>query len=239
MDRSEVMRARSYRLPLPPHKIASRQVHRVLEWALRDWRIEGDAADAARVVLSELVTNALTHSLDVFGLALHLEPDQILVEVWDGADGMPYIGLPSGLSRQWAGNVPRGRTEQGMGRPPTRRGRQDHMGPGSEMKDAPDDELLRPREAAEIFGVRPTTIARWARQGRMTPLHTPGGHRRYRRSGIRDLLTREAHTTEQRTAEDAARLYDQGWSIRQVADRFECGYGIMRRILRKQVKLRT
>jgi transposase len=42
-----------------------------------------------------------------------------------------------------------------------------------------------------------------------------------------------------RIAEDAARLYDQGWSIRQVADRFDCGYGVMRRILRKQVELRT
>jgi hypothetical protein len=72
MDRQEAMRARSYRLPLPPHAIASRQAHRVLEWALRDWRIDGDAAENARIVLSELVTNALTHSLDVFRLALCL-----------------------------------------------------------------------------------------------------------------------------------------------------------------------
>jgi anti-sigma regulatory factor (Ser/Thr protein kinase) len=98
MDRSEAMRARSYQLPLPPHKIASRQAHRVLEWALRDWRVEATPLTPRAWCLSELVTNALTHSLDVFGLALHLQPDQILVEVWDGADGMPYVGLPSGLS---------------------------------------------------------------------------------------------------------------------------------------------
>jgi excisionase family DNA binding protein len=55
-----------------------------------------------------------------------------------------------------------------------------------------DDELLRPREVAEIFGVRPTTIARWAREGKLTPLRTPGGHRRYKRSGIRALLTKDA-----------------------------------------------
>ncbi|MDN3357908.1 ATP-binding protein [Actinomadura sp. DC4] len=88
----------SYRLPLPPHKIASRQAHRVLEWALRDWRVGGEAADNTRVVLSEMVTNALTHSLEVFRLSLHLRPDQILIEVWDGADGMPYVGLPDGLA---------------------------------------------------------------------------------------------------------------------------------------------
>jgi anti-sigma regulatory factor (Ser/Thr protein kinase) len=98
MDRAEVTRPRSYRLPLPPHKIASRQAHRVLEWALRDWRVEGEPADNTRVVLSEMVTNALSHSLNVFRLALHLQPDQIVVEVWDGADGMPYVGLPDGLS---------------------------------------------------------------------------------------------------------------------------------------------
>jgi excisionase family DNA binding protein len=57
-----------------------------------------------------------------------------------------------------------------------------------------DDELLRPREVAEIFGVRPTTIARWAREGKLTPLRTPGGHRRYKRSGIRALLTEDAES---------------------------------------------
>lgn len=101
MDQSKAMRtalrARSYRLPLPPHKIASRQAHRVLQWALEDWAIAGEPADNTRVVLSEIVTNALTHSLDVFRLALHLQPDQILVEVWDSADGVPDVGLPEGL----------------------------------------------------------------------------------------------------------------------------------------------
>jgi excisionase family DNA binding protein len=42
-----------------------------------------------------------------------------------------------------------------------------------------DDDLLTPREVAEMFGVRTTTIARWAREGKLTALHTPGGHRRY------------------------------------------------------------
>lgn len=97
MPQSEVLQARCYRLPLPPHKIASRQAHRVLQWALEDWAVEGEAADNARVVLSEIVTNALAHSLDVFRLSLRLRGDQILVEVWDCADGVPVVGLPGGL----------------------------------------------------------------------------------------------------------------------------------------------
>jgi len=101
------------------------------------------------------------------------------------------------------------------------------------------DELLKPREAAELLGVRPTTIARWAREGRLIPLYTPGGHRRYRRSAVRALLPAEPDQAEQDFARDAARLYDQGWSIRQVAAHFDCGYGVMRRILRRQGRLRT
>jgi excisionase family DNA binding protein len=98
------------------------------------------------------------------------------------------------------------------------------------------NDLLRPREVAEIFGVRTATIARWARQGKLTPLRTPGGHRRYTRSGIRDALTAEPH---EEIAEDAVRLYNEGWSIRQVAERFECGYGVMRRFLSARVTLRN
>jgi excisionase family DNA binding protein len=45
------------------------------------------------------------------------------------------------------------------------------------------DALLTPREVAELFGVRTTTIVRWAREGTLTPLRTPGGHRRYRAGG--------------------------------------------------------
>jgi excisionase family DNA binding protein len=103
------------------------------------------------------------------------------------------------------------------------------------------DDLLRPREVAELFGVRPTTIARWAREGKLTPLRTPGGHRRYSRQGIRQLFAEvtQPDDDERQLAEDAARLYEQGWGIRQVAEKFGCSYGVMRRILGKQVVLRN
>lgn len=51
-----------------------------------------------------------------------------------------------------------------------------------------DDDLLTPREVARIFAVRTTTIARWARDGRLAPVRTPGGHRRYTRSQVRELV---------------------------------------------------
>lgn len=103
------------------------------------------------------------------------------------------------------------------------------------------DDLLRPAEVAELFGVRPPTIARWAREGKLTPFLTPGGHRRYSRTSIQRLLRGEAAPSEaeRQLAEDAARLYDQGWSIRQVAERFNRSYGVMRRLLSRQVTLRN
>lgn len=105
-----------------------------------------------------------------------------------------------------------------------------------------DDHLLTPREVAELFGVRTTTIARWVREGRLPSMLTPGGHRRYRLRHVRALLDRtkpDESELDRRTAEDAVRLYDQGWSIRQVAEKFDFDYTTMRRLLqRKGVRFR-
>src|SRR3954462_7653341 len=86
------------------------------------------------------------------------------------------------------------------------------------------DDLLRPREVARLFGVRPTTIARWARDGKLRPVLTPGGHRRYLRSEMEALLgsagNAELDQVQESLERDAVRLYQQGWTIRQVAARF-------------------
>jgi excisionase family DNA binding protein len=94
---------------------------------------------------------------------------------------------------------------------------------------------------AELLGVHTATIARWAREGKLTPLRTPGGHRRYSRADIRRLLVDEATPSEaeQESATDVARLYDQGWSIRQVAEKFDYSYGAMRRVLGKHIRSRN
>lgn len=49
-------------------------------------------------------------------------------------------------------------------------------------------ELLTPAEVAQILRVDPKTVTRWARDGRLTSVRTPGGHRRYIKSEILGLL---------------------------------------------------
>ena len=42
-----------------------------------------------------------------------------------------------------------------------------------------------------------------------------------------------------KAVEDAVRLYEQGWSVRQVAAEFDTGYGVMRRVLGRHTTLRN
>ncbi|MGI5226345.1 ATP-binding protein [Actinoallomurus sp. CA-142502] len=98
MDESGIAQKQKYRLPLPPHPVASRQAHKVLEWALSEWCVQGPCADDAHIVLSELVTNAVMHSMDVFTLALDLRENQIVIEVWDCTDATPDVTLPDALA---------------------------------------------------------------------------------------------------------------------------------------------
>jgi hypothetical protein len=108
--------------------------------------------------------------------------------------------------------------------------------PASESTEEP---LLRPRGVAALLGTRATATARWARTGRLQSLLTLGGHRRYRSTDVRGLLERDETSAErQQFEQDAVRLYEQGWSIRQVADRFGSTYGAMRRILARHTTLR-
>ncbi|MBK0332743.1 BldC family transcriptional regulator [Brachybacterium sp. MASK1Z-5] len=49
--------------------------------------------------------------------------------------------------------------------------------------------LLTPAEVARLFRVDPKTVTRWAQSGKLSPLRTLGGHRRYRREEVERLLT--------------------------------------------------
>lgn len=51
-----------------------------------------------------------------------------------------------------------------------------------------DGALLLPSEVAALFRVDPKTVTRWAVQGRVTALVTPGGRRRFRSEDVRALL---------------------------------------------------
>lgn len=50
------------------------------------------------------------------------------------------------------------------------------------------ERLLTPAEVAAMFGVDPKTVTRWVRAGKLMPIRTLGGHRRYREREISALL---------------------------------------------------
>jgi excisionase family DNA binding protein len=54
--------------------------------------------------------------------------------------------------------------------------------------DRQSEVLLTPAEVASLFRVDPKTVTRWARAGKLTPIRTLGGHRRYRQTEVRALL---------------------------------------------------
>jgi excisionase family DNA binding protein len=51
-----------------------------------------------------------------------------------------------------------------------------------------DGPLLTCGEVAVLFRVDPTTVTRWAKNGKLTSIRTPGGHRRYRETDVRALI---------------------------------------------------
>ena len=53
----------------------------------------------------------------------------------------------------------------------------------------PDSPLLTPAEVAALFRVDPTTVTRWAQQGKLPSLRTLGGHRRYAAADIHAFLS--------------------------------------------------
>ncbi len=51
-----------------------------------------------------------------------------------------------------------------------------------------ESQLLTPAEVALLFRVDPKTVARWAAVGRLPSIRTPGGHRRFPRPAVEELL---------------------------------------------------
>ena len=49
--------------------------------------------------------------------------------------------------------------------------------------------LLTPAEVAAMFRVDPKTVTRWAKAGKLSSIRTLGGHRRYRETEVRELLS--------------------------------------------------
>lgn len=52
----------------------------------------------------------------------------------------------------------------------------------------PTDRLMTPREAAAAFGVSAKTVTRWEKAGLLHSARTLGGHRRYDRKEVHQLM---------------------------------------------------
>lgn len=52
-----------------------------------------------------------------------------------------------------------------------------------------DDDLLSAGEVAQLFRVDPKTVARWAKDGKLPHVRTPGRHTRYHLGTMRTLLS--------------------------------------------------
>jgi excisionase family DNA binding protein len=57
------------------------------------------------------------------------------------------------------------------------------------MAGSDGERLLTPAEVAVMLRVDPSTVSRWHRQGLIEGIRTPGGHRRFRESDVRALMT--------------------------------------------------
>ena len=51
------------------------------------------------------------------------------------------------------------------------------------------ERLLKPADVAEMFGVDPKTVGRWASTGKLSSIRTLGGHRRFHEAEVQKLLT--------------------------------------------------
>ena len=53
-------------------------------------------------------------------------------------------------------------------------------------------EFMTPAEVAGVFRVSGKTVTRWATEGKLSSVRTPGGHRRFRRDDVMRLYLEEA-----------------------------------------------
>lgn len=64
----------------------------------------------------------------------------------------------------------------------------EHEHPAAQLTDPLPQDLITPREVASLFCVNPKTVTRWAVAGRLTAYRTLGGHRRFSRAEVEQLL---------------------------------------------------
>jgi excisionase family DNA binding protein len=62
------------------------------------------------------------------------------------------------------------------------------------------EKLLTSHQVAKLLNVWPHTLRRWEKEGKLKPIHTPGGHRRYKESQIMALIGEEITVIESEVA---------------------------------------
>jgi excisionase family DNA binding protein len=57
-------------------------------------------------------------------------------------------------------------------------------------------DLMTPAEVAALFRVDPKTVTRWAESGRLSAVRTLGGHRRYLKNEVEQLLVMSSSSSK-------------------------------------------
>ena len=68
------------------------------------------------------------------------------------------------------------------------------------VTDENTERLLTPHQVAALFRVDPKTVTRWASNGWIGSIRTPGGHRRFRESEVLALVAERAMPAPPSTA---------------------------------------
>ncbi|TDC70082.1 BldC family transcriptional regulator [Actinomadura sp. GC306] len=173
-----------------------------------EWPVDGYHV---RVVVSELVTNAIRHArTDEIRVDAGSDGDVHAVKVWDGDGTLPVSRAPGPdavggrglvivgeLVSRWGAlrDVAGGKTvfaEWGVRPPKTPpQRRRPPVGGEPVIVDGWDfgaGQLLTPGDVATMFRVEPKTVTRWADGGKLASIRTLGGVRRFSRQQVEHLM---------------------------------------------------
>ncbi len=84
-----------------------------------------------------------------------------------------------------------------------------------------DKKILSISDAASILGVSDETLRNWEREGKLTPFHTEGGHRRYYRADIEKFMEGKNMNTTKITVQLYADEYKENNLVKSVLEKTE------------------
>lgn len=112
------MTSRYASLVLPPGAASVRTARAFVDHQLAGWGVDGDSLDRARLLTSELVTNAVRYGGPPLSVGVSVRRDGVRIEVRDGTSALPRLGpaepdrpngrgmlLVAGLADRWGAEV--------------------------------------------------------------------------------------------------------------------------------------